>query len=294
MLRVEERIAIVLRRIGQESLEEELVNQPRGTIAHRCRHLQKGVQVIVHNHLAREREHLGIGVELILGHLFNHPTVLNLTVGRKRHEVPNIRQTEAVSLLEVRQVTLRAKARCDNRLSAEGLQQLLVGHIRENARQTHRREGRANRLVAKGTADALTFQAEALSKHHRQRHITVLTRDFARLFTIGLEDFRFFDAGAQTECRLKALGRSARGLLDNDIRGRNRALGAECLKHLRGCRFKRPPSANGFTLNLRALPSTDGANGHHAFTLGLGRLRLHIGHFRLGRGLRCFHWMFSC
>ena len=109
MLGAEQRLAVELSRVFQESREEELIDQTSRTIAHRRRHFHEGPQIIVDDHFSGQAELLAIGFDLIFRGFFGHAAVLDLAVSADRKQVADIRQSEAVVLLEIVEVPGRTQ-----------------------------------------------------------------------------------------------------------------------------------------------------------------------------------------
>ena len=146
MVRREERLPVRHRRVRKEAREEELVDKASRAVAHRGRHLEERAEVVVDDHLPRQAELLGVGVELVDGLLLGDAAVLDLAVRADGLEVADVGEAEALVLLEVGEVGRRAEPRRDDGLRTVRLQELLLRHVGEDA-------GRCTRAVGVGSPE---------------------------------------------------------------------------------------------------------------------------------------------
>ena len=284
VLAAEERAAVGLHGVGEKTPEEELVDQPGRAVAHRHRDLQERPEVVVDDHLAGEAELLGVGVDLVPRRLFLQASFLDLAVRGDGFEIAHVGETEAVALLEVVQVALRAELRREDRLGLVGLKELLVGDVAEDARQGHGRKGRLDGLVVHRAGDGLALDAEALGEESAQREVAVGHGGLGHLLAVVLRDGVLGDAGAEAHGRLEGLAVGAGlGLHDHVGGGDGLALAVRGEDGGRGA-AQVPALVDGLRLDVRELAAADLADLGHAAALGLdGLLR---GERRIGRGGR--------
>ena len=192
----EERLAVHARRVLQETLEEELVHETGGAVAHRRRHLEERAEIVVDDHLAREAELLRVGLELVLRRLLGECAVLDLAVRADGLQVADVGEAEAVVLLEVREVARRAELRGDDGLRLIRLHELLVRDVREDAGERDGREGRLDRLVVERAGDAHPLDPHALAEDAGERHVGVLHRRLHDLLAHVLHELVAADSGA--------------------------------------------------------------------------------------------------
>ena len=272
MARREERLAIGHRRVRHEALEEELVDETGGAVAHRRRHLEERAEVVVDDHLAREAELLGVGVELVHGLLLGDAAVLDLAVRADGLQIADVGEAEALVLLEVGEVGGRAEARRDDRLRPVRLQELLLRDVREDAGERHRGERGLDGRVVEGARDGHAFELHALGEDALERDVAVLHRGLDRLLAHVLRERVAVDARAQRERRLQRLLRHA-GLLHGHGRGRGGGLlGAVRLEDGLVEHVPVPSLGDGLRLDLRELAIADGADHGDALAFGPDRV----------------------
>ena len=286
MRRREERLAVHARRVRHQPLEEQLIHEAGGAVAHRRRHLEERAEIVVDDHLAREAELLRVGLELVLRRLLGECAVLDLAVRADGLQVADVGEAEAVVLLEVGEVARRAELRGDDGLRLIRLHELLVRDVREDAGERDGRERRLDRLVVERAGDAHPLDPHALAEDAGERHVRVLHRRLDGLLAHVLHELVAADAGAEGKRGFESLRGHRVLLLDGDVDIGSRLLLPERRENRLVHLLLAPALGDGLRLDLRKLAVAHGLDHVHAVALGLDRL--------LGDGLRVHggrvHW----
>ena len=210
-------VAVALRGIGEQTLEEKLIDEAGGSRSHCGRVLHERAEVIVDDHLTGQAESLCVGFEFVPGLFFGQTAVLDFTVRAERQKVADVRHAETLGFLEVVEVAGGAEAGGDDGLRGKRLEQLLVGSVREDAGERDGRERSADAVIVETATDALSFEAAAFHGQFTQGNVAHLACGFDGLLAVGFQDDIIADAGAERQSRFKHL-RIGLIVLDDDVR----------------------------------------------------------------------------
>ena len=269
MVAPEERLAVHAGGVRHQPLEEELVDEAGGAVAHRRRHLEERAEVVVDDHLAREAELLGVGLELVLRGLLGERAVLDLAVRADGLEVADVGEAEALVLLEVGEVAGGAELRGDDGLRLVGLHELLVGDVREDAGERHRGERGLDGGVVEGAGRLHALEPHALGEDASERHVRVFLRGLDRFLAHCLGERVAVDPRAERKRGLEPFRGHGVLLLDRDVHVGRGLLGAEGGKHGLVDLFLVPALGDGLRLDLRELAVADGLDHADAVALSL-------------------------
>lgn len=129
MVGAEKCLAVGHRGIGKQPFVEKLINLAGCALSHSVGNLQERAEVVVVDVLAGQNKNLTIGFKFVGGLVLADAAVRNLAGFGNFLKVADVGQTVAFGNLEIVQVAVLAKPRCNDGLRRESLKRLLVGNV---------------------------------------------------------------------------------------------------------------------------------------------------------------------
>jgi len=179
---VEQRVAVGHGRVGGDDAPDHVRLQLGDGVAVHRRDAGEGVEIVVDQRLAGDRDHPAIGLDLVALLALAERAALELAALADFQQLRRFAELDPVHRLEVRRQHLAAEQHERAGIGLVGLPQGLVGDRRQNLGEVRSRmQGAGRHLVAREAPRINPGIAEAFAGELQQRHAAVLARGVLQL-----------------------------------------------------------------------------------------------------------------